>query len=187
MKLYVFLLSRNYDIFSGFDIRLAAQPAAATFSFGSTVVCFRATICAHVLDTAHAPSASVRSSLFSLSFWPHFLTCPAFNPDVNQILREIAYRIVFSYYIYSYIYSLDAKVRLHLPMRHLIISIHFKRDIESINQMKWWNIEIEWLIFREFCEINVSIWIYKYPWLSRIELWNHMVIACLPICKIQYN
>jgi len=67
MKLYVSLLSRNYDIFSGFDIRLAAQPVAATFSFGRTVVCFHATICAHTLDTALRPSVSF-FSLFDLIF-----------------------------------------------------------------------------------------------------------------------
>lgn len=88
MKLYVSLLSRNYDIFSGFDIRLAAQPVDATFSFGRTVVCFHATICAHTLDTA------LRS--ICLSFWPHFLTCLAFSSDVNQILEGIMYYIVLS-------------------------------------------------------------------------------------------
>lgn len=44
MKLYVSLLSRNYDIFSGFDIRLVAQPVVATFSFGGNAVRFHATI-----------------------------------------------------------------------------------------------------------------------------------------------
>lgn len=89
MKLYVSLLSRNYDIFSGFDIRLAAQPVAATFSFGRTVVCFHATICAHTLDTA------LRSICLSFSlFDPIFLTCLAFSSDANQILEEIMYYIV---------------------------------------------------------------------------------------------
>lgn len=68
MKLYVSLLSRNYDIFSGFDIRLAAQPVAATFSFGRTVVCFHATICAHTLDTA-LRSIYLSFSLFLTPFF----------------------------------------------------------------------------------------------------------------------
>lgn len=81
MKLYVSLLSRNYDIFSGFDIRLAAQPVAATFSFGCTVVCFHATICTYTHARYTLCASSV--SLF-LSFRPHFLTrASPFSSDVN--------------------------------------------------------------------------------------------------------
>lgn len=72
MKLYVSLLSRNYDIFSGFDIRLAAQPVAATFSFGRTVVCFHATICAHTLDTALLTIRLCFSLFFSFFLTPFF-------------------------------------------------------------------------------------------------------------------
>lgn len=109
MKLYVSLLSRNYDIFSGFDIRPAAQPVAATFSFGLTVVC---AFTPQYVHTRSIQLCAPSVSLF-LSFWPHFLTCPAFSSNVNQILGGITYYITFFWYymysfvecMYNYIYS----------------------------------------------------------------------------------
>jgi len=88
------------------------SPVAATFSFGRTVVCFHATICAHTLDTA---LRSICLSFF-LSFWPHFLTYSVFNSDVNQILEGIMYYVVFSI-LYADAFVHRVQVRLHLSMR----------------------------------------------------------------------
>lgn len=109
-------------------------------------------------------------------FWPHFSTCSVFNADVNQILEEITYTYCIVFPL-LYVYT-DAFIRwgqgLHFTRAR---SLAFISDaILAINQIKWWNIKIGWLIFRVCVKILFQ---RAYPpgyissgcsWLSYIEL-----------------
>lgn len=160
MKLYVSLLSRNYDIFSGFDIRLAAQPVVATFSFGGNTVCFHAIIYAIYVHT----------HFLFLYFWLHILMCSAFNSDVNQILTDythILYCLSTVIRIYWRIYSLEARI----AFTHARSLAFISDAILVINQIKWWNIKIGWLIFGVCVKI-----LHQRAYLSRSILWMFLVI-----------
>lgn len=155
MKLYVSLLSRNYDIFSGFDIRLAAQPVVATFSFGGNTVCFHATT--YAIHAHTFPFSLFLAPCFNVFCFQH--RC---QPDFRRDYTHILYCLSTIIRIYWCIYSLEARI----AFTHARSLAFISDAILVINQIKW-NIKIGWLIFRVCVKIlhqraNLSRYILSY-------------------------
>lgn len=140
---YTFPCFHAITIFSR-DLTSDWLRSAATFSFGCTVVCFHATICAHTLDTA------LRSIclFFSLSD-PIFLTYPAFNSDVNQILEGIIYYIVsFRYHMLMHLFISRASTIAFVHTRSLAFTQTRYRKHESNESTKYQNktADLSWIL-----------------------------------------